>query len=346
MPSIRSFAAAAALLTLPLGACAPVQPVVYAAPAPEFTAEGTASYLAAAPGASPVRYDRHVIVVSIDGLRPDAIERFGAKNLQRLIDEGRYSLSARTILPSLTLPSHTSMLTGVEPSVHGITWNDNQVSEKGTVQVPTMFRVARDHGLTTAAVASKGKFNHLLSSGDLDYFVLPEGNGSWSSGRTAEIASRYLAVHKPNLLFVHLREPDHYGHMFGWMGMIYGWAVGKADDALGQVIESADAAYGEDGYTLIVTADHGGHGRHHGSEEESDVTIPWIVWGAGVEGDGEIAAPIRTMDTAATALWRLGVTMPGVVGTPVAGAFEESGRRLAADHEAAPGEATLPSGAF
>src|SRR5262245_4599238 len=62
----------------------------------------------------------HVIIVSIDGLRPDAIKKFGADTMKRLMQEGSYSLHASTILPSKTLPSHTSMLTGVEPSEHGV----------------------------------------------------------------------------------------------------------------------------------------------------------------------------------------------------------------------------------
>ena len=60
---------------------------------------------------------QHVVVISIDGLRPDAIAASGAANLQRMMREGAYSLQARTIMPSRTLPSHTSMLTGVTPFV-------------------------------------------------------------------------------------------------------------------------------------------------------------------------------------------------------------------------------------
>src|SRR3989337_1349108 len=58
----------------------------------------------------------HVIVVSIDGLRPDAIAKFGAKTIQRLMREGSYSLAATTILPSKTLPTHASMLTAPQPT--------------------------------------------------------------------------------------------------------------------------------------------------------------------------------------------------------------------------------------
>src|SRR5262245_8758227 len=60
----------------------------------------------------------HVVIVSIDGLRPDAIATYKAPTLERLMGEGSYTLHAATILPSKTLPSHTSMLTGEPPSVH------------------------------------------------------------------------------------------------------------------------------------------------------------------------------------------------------------------------------------
>src|SRR4051812_42627825 len=88
------------------------------------------------------RVTDHVVVVSIDGLRPDAIAKFHASTLQRLMAQGRYSLTAQTIKTSLTLPSHTSMLTGVTEDVHGVTWNSDEKDK--TLTVPTVFGVARN----------------------------------------------------------------------------------------------------------------------------------------------------------------------------------------------------------
>lgn len=322
MHRTRSFLGRAVLLALATSACSPARPIIHSAPTIESVAAAS-SYLTAN-GAVPTASsdERHVIVISIDGLRPDAIERFGAKTLQRLIDEGTYSLAAQTITPSITLPSHTSMLTGAGPDVHGITWNDNQVADRGRVKVPTIFEVARAQGLETAAFASKGKFNHLFEPSALDYFVVPQGNGSWSSGRTAAEVDLYLQSHAPNLLFAHFREPDRYGHIFGWMGFMYGWAVREADDAVAEVLAAADRAFGEGGYTVIVTADHGGHGRDHGASTDIDTTIPWMAWGRGVT-PGELPDGIHTTDTAATALWLLDVQPPETVaGHPIRGAFD------------------------
>lgn len=70
------------------------------------------------------------------------------------------------------------------------------------------------------------------------------------------------------------------------------------------------------------TADHGGHGFDHGSDEASDVTIPWIAWGRGVRAGQLTDSTVRTMDTASTVLWLLGLEEPSDwPGTPVPEAF-------------------------
>jgi arylsulfatase A-like enzyme len=264
----------------------------------------------------------HVVVISVDGLRPDAIARFEARTIMRLVREGRSAESASTILPSKTLPSHTSMLTGEDVDKHGIAWNSNQTGEHGHVAVPTVFGLARAEGFRTAAFFSKGKFNHLEVPGSLDYSQAPNGDGRWSADRTAGDVERYLATERPNLLFVHFGEPDYAGHLWGWMSWLYGRGVRKADDGVARVLAAADGAYGVGQYTVILTADHGGHGRNHGSSDSRDTTIPWITWGKGVQSGSSIPGTVRTMDTAGTALWLLGVNAPeGLAGVPVRSAF-------------------------
>mgnify|MGYP006143515407 CR=1 FL=1 len=89
----------------------------------------------------------HVVIISVDGLRADAIARLAPPNISRLARQGAASVTAQTIEPSLTLPSHTSMLTGTEPSVHGITWNTDLTSVRGrALEVPTVFAIANARG--------------------------------------------------------------------------------------------------------------------------------------------------------------------------------------------------------
>jgi predicted AlkP superfamily pyrophosphatase or phosphodiesterase len=267
---------------------------------------------------------KHVLLVSIDGLRPDAIERFGAPTLQRLMQEGSYSLSAQTIMPSKTLPSHTSMLSGEPPEQHGVTWNNVTSAKLDVVEFPTIFSIARAHGYQTAAFFSKAKFHPLQREGTLDYSQAPGGWwGRWSSERTVEDIVTHLHTRKPNVLFVHLSDPDRAGHSSGWMSASYGRAVRETDEALALLLSAAETAYGAGNYSVIVTADHGGHEYDHGSDDPLDVTIPWIAWGRGVSAGPLTGVTIDTVDTAPTVLWLLGIVEPdGWDGSPVLQAFE------------------------
>ncbi|MGH7473537.1 MAG: alkaline phosphatase family protein, partial [Candidatus Methylomirabilales bacterium] len=62
---------------------------------------------------------RRVIIISIDGGRPDGILQAATPTITRVWKQGAYSFRAQTISPSTTLPAHTSMLTGISPDRHG-----------------------------------------------------------------------------------------------------------------------------------------------------------------------------------------------------------------------------------
>jgi predicted AlkP superfamily pyrophosphatase or phosphodiesterase len=292
-----------------------VQPPFTIAPVTRDTPEGAVT--------------NHVVVVSVDGLRPDAIARFGAVTMQRLMRTGSYTLDARTITLSKTLPSHTSMLTGELPEEHGIVWNSDETDTHGTIQIPTIFSVARQHGFHTAAFFSKAKFNHLEPEGTLDHTQAPNGR-RWSADRTVGDVEQYLVTQRPNLLFVHIGEPDYAGHLLGWMSWWYARAVRSADAAVSRIVAAADRAYGVGNYTLILTADHGGHGRTHGTDAPEDVTIPWVAHGRGVREGVTLSSGIRTVDTAATVLWLLGLAPTTEwTGVPVRAAFTDEAQATA-----------------
>jgi hypothetical protein len=194
----------------------------------------------------------------------------------------------------------------------------------GPVQVATIFQLAREHGLRTAAFFGKSKLRHLLQPGALDYAQAPTGLHTVPATTTVEAAVRYMRFSRPDLVFIHIAEPDVAGHSFGWMSWVYRLAVRRADAAASRILAGAEAAYGAGNYTVIVTSDHGGRGRGHGAHHPDNELIPWITWGAGVR-PGPVTGKVRTVDTAATALWLLGITPPtSWDGRPVTGAYVEA----------------------
>ncbi len=113
---------------------------------------------------------KRVVLVSIDGLRPDAIEKAGATNLRKLIERGAFCPTAETIRPSITLPSHTSMVTGLDFSRHGVVWNNYR---PGYIDHPTVFSVVTQSGGQTAILFSKDKFHYLADPADVQWVYGP-----------------------------------------------------------------------------------------------------------------------------------------------------------------------------
>lgn len=281
----------------------------------------------------------HVFIISIDGGKPAVIEQSDMPVLKSMVAEGAHTWSAKTIFPSKTLPSHTSMLTGVGPEKHKVLWND-WIPANGLVRVPSVFTEAKAADLSTAMFVGKAKFRHFLVPGKVDEFGFDQQDSAVVSkvvaGQTkaskegtvlakfvAREAARYIVQRKPNLCFIHFTDTDDVGHKYGWGSKEQIAAFANVDAALGTILEAIRQAGIAHNTVVIVTADHGGHAKTHGLNTPDDMTIPWIVWGEHVKRGFTIQAPVVTYDTAATALWLIGAPRPkDLDGFPVVTAFE------------------------
>ncbi len=281
---------------------------------------------------------QHVFIISIDGGKPEVIEQSQMPVLKELAAWGACTWTGRTVYPSITLPSHTSMLTGVWPEKHKISWN-RWKPRAGVVRVPTVFAQAKLAGLSTAMFVGKEKFRHLVQPGTVDEFdydlaeaieVTTSVVGQWIPMKSKTVPARivakrataYILAHQPNLCFIHFTDPDDAGHRYGWGSLQQVRALADVDLALAEVLRAIEAAGLIQDSVLLITADHGGHRQTHGSKRPEDMTIPWIAWGAGVKPHYPIDAPVNTCDTAATALWLLDAPGPSLIdGQPVTSAF-------------------------
>lgn len=295
-----AFAAAGALLA----ACSHAQGAPESRPGAAPTAKGPAE---------------HIVVISLDGCRPDAIGKAEAPTLQGLIKAGASCPKAITIRPSVTLPSHTSMLTGLDFKRHGVTWNDYK---PGHIEHPTVFAAAKKAGHSTAMLFSKDKFNFLVIPNSVDFlFGIPPHGRNYAETSAAGLGKTFAKEWPEKrfaLTFIHMREPDEAGHQQGWMGPEYIKAVGEADKGVAAVVETLKKSGDWEKTALIVTADHGGSGKSHGEDRPENNTIPWICVGPGVKPGLTIDRVIHTYDTAPTALAFIGVAAPeGIDGKAV-----------------------------
>lgn len=277
-------------------------------PTPTQTASPTATQ-------TPLPHVSRVLILSIDGLRPDAIALAPMPNLLNLMQVSAYTLAAQTIFPSATLPAHASMLGGVCPSKHGVDWND-YIPENGFALGTDLFDVAHAAGLQTMMHVGKEKLRQLTEPQSLDIFTYVNDRDTIVAGRLiAEFPENF------NLLFVHFPLVDGMGHVYGWMSPQQLSVAFRADEALGMILAELDARGLRGDTLIIVTADHGGHDTTHGSSLPEDMTIPWIASGPGVQPK-VLNTPVHTYDTAATAAFLLGLPIPPEWdGVPVYEAF-------------------------
>ena len=253
--------------------------------------------------ATPTPKISRVLIVTFDGLRPDAIAEADMVNVMALMQSGAYTLNAQTILPSSTLPSHASMLTGMCPSKHIVRWNE-YVPENGYARGTDIFDLAHGAGLQTAMVVGKEKLRQVTEPASTDFFAFIDETDKIDDFTTVtRLAIEQVKVGF-NLMFVHFPDGDLAGHDEGWMSRAQLKAYAKDDRSLGLILQALkDRGMYED-TIIIVTADHG-----------------WVISGPRVL-PAQLITPIHTMDTAATAAFVLGLPLPPEWdGVPVFEAF-------------------------
>lgn len=263
----------------------------------------------------PTPHASRVLILSIDGLRPDAIAAAPMPNLMALMETSAYTLNAQTVYPSVTLVSHASMLGGVCPSKHGVDWND-YIPERGYALGTDLFDIAYTAGLQTVMHVGKEKLVQLTEPSSLDIFT-------YVNDRDLVVTQRLLDDFPQDFgfLFLHFPLVDGMGHEYGWMSPQQLSVAFRADEALGNLLAELDARGIREETLIIITADHGGHDTTHGSSMPIDMTIPWIASGPGIV-PGALTTTVHTFDTAATAAYVLGLPIPPEWdGVPVYEAF-------------------------
>ena len=255
------------------------------------------------------------VLISVDGLRPDVVFP-QALRIHRLQLDGAWAPQARTASKSSTLPSHASMVSGVDFQRHGLGFNAYR-PERGNIQYPTIFSAAQKARLTTAMFVGKRKLEHLLdpaTQGNPVRFAV----GGVRCSRVTKLAIPYLQQAEPGVVFLHFSDPDNAGHQFGWMSDEYLAAVKRADYCVGQVMEALQAHPRLERTLLVLTSDHGGHGHDHAAPIPPDTHIPWVAWGGAAARSTRVKRLVTTTDTAATILYALGLPMPpDIEGKPV-----------------------------
>ncbi len=269
---------------------------------------------------------RRVTVVVLDGLRPDAIDKFSLFTVARLAQRGASTLRARTVTPSVTAAAMATLFTGAAPDRHGLQSDRFHMPRIRGALHPWAKQLAAESLPTTMMMARipvffapvARRFAAMLGIGETHF----PGN---TCTEIAAAATTVLERQREGVVVMHWPDGDRAGHEHGWMSPEYALAAGRMDNALGRLVRCIDLDDSRE--LLMVCADHGGGGarlRSHDSEHHADTTIPVVLAGGAVL-PGDLGADVTFADVPATLLWSLGLQIPeSYAGRPLVHAFQRT----------------------
>jgi predicted AlkP superfamily pyrophosphatase or phosphodiesterase len=239
----------------------------------------------------------HLILFSIDGLRPDFYlnDVWPAPTFQKMAREGTHAKGVAGIFPSVTFPSHTTLVTGALPSEHGIYYNRPfmPVNDTGewywyadSIKVETLWDVVHKSGGVTAGLNWPVTVGSTIDYNIADVWSLDSDEEPGAAVKTAQpsgfveelerqvigrrgaeqirhidniksIASYIIEEYKPQLFVIHIANTDAMQHRHGREHIEVRQAVAYADRLMTRMIESANLVEILDKTAFVVTGDHG-----------------------------------------------------------------------------------------
>jgi len=244
--------------------------------------------------------ENKVILISIDGMRPDGLRSCGNPYVKELERSCTYTYDGRSMEPSVTFPCHFSMTHSVTPERHGILTNTYVPQVR---PVAGIFEKIKRAGGVSAMFYGWEPLRDIAKPGALKFATYINAYMKESSDTAlTDEALRVIAENKPDFAFLYMVETDEKGgHDSGWMTEEYLRRISIAVDNVRRVID----AFGDE-YSVILMADHGGHNRSHGTTMPEDMTVPFFFRGPAFE-KGKMMEGLSLLDIAPTIAALMGI---------------------------------------
>lgn len=252
-----------------------------------------------------IKAQNKVLILGIDGCRPDALLAAKTPSLDNLWQNGAYSFNAKTDDLSWSGVCWTGMLTGVWKDKHKVM--GNQYLNPNIKEYPHFFNLAKQQKpeLRTYSIANWSPVHKILQ--DNDATVVKE---KLTDGLVTKSVTKTLKREDVDVMFVHLDNVDHAGHEYGYAtdNLEYIKSIEKTDKKIGKIVKALKKRknYANENWLILVSTDHGGSGNNHGEAIPEHTTIFYIASGKDVQ-QGEIKKQVYVIDVAVTALKHLNI---------------------------------------
>ncbi len=257
---------------------------------------------------------KHVLMVLIDGWRPDSIAAGHTPTIDSMIPDSAWSLAMRTEDTAISGSGHSSFLTGVHRDKHQV--HSNNFDNHNYADYPYFFRHIRD----SSPDLHRAAYHYWPTMADaaLDESVCSDC-GDYIQDYDQNIVDRLvndMATKDLNAVTLVLDIMDGRGHSYGFNSSHPQYLAGmnQTDIWLGEVMDAIQVRenFENEDWMVILSSDHAGTDGGHGHNIPEHRNVPLIIWGA--ESPGEIWPPPDAVDIVPTALRHLGIEIDSTWG--------------------------------
>jgi predicted AlkP superfamily pyrophosphatase or phosphodiesterase len=227
---------------------------------------------------------QHLVFIGLDGWGGSYVSKANMPTVKRMIANGASSLDARCVMPSVSWPNWTSLFFGAA--------QENNALE----EVPSIFTIVKNslQENTSVLFYEWGELQKVCSDETADKFAII------SDLESAQKIAAYFIEKKPVFTAIVFDEPDHTGHSKGWGSRAYYDKLTEMDGFIAIIEQAVKDAGVYDSTLFVLSADHGGSFRGHGSNTSKHRRIPLVIFGNGIKTGYSIPSPLSICDITPT----------------------------------------------
>ncbi len=206
------------------------------------------------------------LIISIDALHPKTLSKKNSPFIVSIMRKGVFTLKGKSTTPPKTLISHTAMFTGLLPEKSGYTSNSWQPG-KLKISNNTIFNIAEKKGFHTGYFYSKEKLGFLINRKINKHRL--------SSTMSHSYAFDFIKEKTNNFVFLHISGLEYKGMDFGWFSQEYYREMQRIDKKIKPLLQYI---INQKKFVIIITSDHAGHEKIHGTNHAEDYRLPFIFY--------------------------------------------------------------------
>ncbi len=264
-----------------------------------------------------------VLIIGIDGCRPDALELAKTPNLDSLINTGTLfegtdirKSGGTDQADTVSGPGWSNLLTGVWPDKHQVL--DNQFKKPNYKQFPHMFvrlKEVRPEAVTASFSTWAPIEGKIVAGANVsrNFSDPPHDYADWDRQATMACAE-FLKTNDPDLVIYYQGQVDEAGHAHGFHPSVsqYIAAIETVDRNIGELLATIKVRphSADENWLTIVCTDHGGQGTGHGNGHSVlEIRTTFLIVSGPAAKQGKSSTPTFQVDVVPTALTHLGIEL-------------------------------------